>query len=223
AGNLLWAWVDTVPGKQEIEAIEVDEEGYVYLAGSHHNGEDWDMLVMKLRQPLFITGKVTDSTGEAMENVPVTISGDTTLDVITDTGGYYGIEFYNGGTYTVSPNLPGWGFTPSSRTYSPLASRMLGQDFTDGRWTGAGEARPPAAFSLDLLEDYVLYSVPSRLHVVVGIYDASGRLLKSVVDGVHEPGAFKAEWKEGIPNGVYFVRLSAGDHTETKKAVLLTR
>ncbi|MBN2380747.1 hypothetical protein JXM67_13190, partial [candidate division WOR-3 bacterium] len=29
AGNLLWAWVDTVPGKQEIEAIEVDEEGYV--------------------------------------------------------------------------------------------------------------------------------------------------------------------------------------------------
>jgi len=226
AGNMLWAWIDTVEGKQEIEAIEVDEEGYIYLAGSHHNGENWDILVMKVRQPLTITGRVTDSAGTPMEAVPVLLSGDTTVEVLTDTGGYYGIEVYNGGSYTVSPNLHSWVFEPPSHTYTPLAHREFEQDF-EGRWTGIEESPLDLVFDLQVAGNRILYSVPYLTHVKIGVYDVAGRLVKCIVNEKVKPGKYSEEWKgkdevgRTLASGIYFVKMMTEDFEKTTKIVIL--
>jgi hypothetical protein len=219
AGNMLWSWVNVQEGKQEIEAVEVDEEGFIYLAGSHHNGEDWDMLVMKLRQPLVITGRVTDSTGKAMENVTVSVIGDTTLEVFTDTGGYYGIEVCNGGSYTVFPDLPGWSFEPSTYEYSPLAHRMLSQDFSNGRYVSVEESNEIAFFNLEASPRTVSFSLPGSTHVNLILYDASGRRISVLANGFYHVGGHRLRIP-GLSPGVYFVKMKADIYEETKKVVI---
>jgi hypothetical protein len=225
AGKMLWSWVDTLEGKQEIEAIEVDEEGYIYLAGSHHNGANWDMLVMKIRQPLTISGRVTDSTGKPMEDFPVFLSGDTTVEVLTDTGGYYTIEVYNGGSYTVSPNLPNWTFEPSSRTYSPLAHRMFDQDFENGRWTGVGEdtyIRPSPYWKLissvgpQIVLKYSGY--PQGSHACFAVFDATGRKVDEIKSNT---SSGIAAWGKCYGPGVYFIREVSGNLSVTRKVILV--
>jgi len=231
AGRMLWSWVYEMEGDQEIEGIEVDDAGYVYLAGSHHNGVNWDMLVMQVRQPLIITGRVTDSVGSSMENIRVVLTGDTTVEVRTDTGGYYGIEVYNGGDYTVSPDLPGWMFLPPAYTYSPLAHREFNQNFS-GEWTGVEEDDVPIDFNLQVMETRILYSVPYLTKVKIAVYDVSGRMVYEVVDGEVEPGKHCLDWKgcdhasRSIASGIYFIKMTAArtdndDYKKTTKIVVL--
>jgi|GEM_PF-2164562 len=223
AGNMLWGWVDTLEGKQQIESIEVDSDGYIYLAGSHHNGENWDMLVMKVRQPLTITGRVTDSADASMEGITVSLTGDTTVEVLTDTGGYYGIEVYNGGSYTVSPNLHSWVFEPSSHTYTPLAHRMWDQDFENRRWTGVGEdtyIRPSPYWELissvgpQIVLQYFNY--PQGFNV--SIFDASGCRVEEIHSATQSGTLI---WGENQHPGVYFVQVRSGESIENMKVVLV--
>jgi len=219
AGNMLWAWVDTLEGRQEIEGIEVDEEGYIYLAGSHHNGENWDMLVMKVCQPLTISGRVTDSTGTPMEAIPVSLTGDTTVEVLTDTGGYYSIEVYNGGSYALSPNLPNWSFDPASYTYSPLAHREFDQDFANGRWTGISEQPTPLSPTLDVSYSSIRFALSSDSPVKVTIYDTAGREVAVLAVWNCAAGSYYLSLPN-LESGVYFVRLQTNSLTISKKVIV---
>lgn len=222
AGNMLWGWVDTLEGNQEIEGIEVDADGYVYLAGSHYNGSNWDMLVMKVRQPLTITGRVTDSTGAPMEGITVSLTGDTMVEAVTDTGGYYLIEVYNGGEYTVSPNLSNWTFEPSSRSYSPLAYREMDQDFENGRRSGTAEEsmESPAYWKLiSSVGPQVVLEYSNCLRGFnVSIFDPLG----CKVDEIHaaDPSG-SLTWGQGVSPGVYFIRADSNPPPSVQKAVLI--
>jgi len=222
AGKMLWSWMDTLEGKQEIKAIEVDEEGYIYLTGSHHNGDNWDMLVMKVRQPLTITGRVTDSTGKPMEDFPVSLSGDTTVEVLTDTSGYYSIEVYNGGSYTLSPNLPGWTFSPASHTYSPLAYREFDQDFADGRWTEIAEPPIKQSPSWELTSSVgsqivLKYSgYPQGSHACFAVFDATGRKVDEIKSNT---SSGIVAWGKCYGPGVYFIREVSGNPSVTRKVI----
>jgi hypothetical protein len=61
----------------------------------------------------------------------------------------------------------------------------------------------------------------------ITIYDAAGRRVRTLVDGVRTPGAYRATWNgrdehgRAVASGVYFVRLEASGVTETRKIVLL--
>ncbi len=217
AGTMLWSWVDTVPGLQEIEAIEVDKDGYIYLAGSHHNGTDWDALVMKIRQPLTVTGNVTDSTGKAMWKIPVAVSGDTTLEVNTDNNGNYEITIYNGGNYTIRPNLPGYGFEPAQRTYTPLAHREWNQDFDNGHWTAVSEQEVTGAPTLEVKGSLVCFSIPGNREGTLSIYSSSGRLVKRMTVN----GEASVDLSPFLCSGIYFVMLEVEKTHITRKWVLL--
>ena len=73
----------------------------------------------------------------------------------------------------------------------------------------------------------ITYSLPSRSQVTVRVYDASGRPVATLVDGVKDGGSYVARWDghDGhgakVASGVYFVRLQAGGEVLTRKAVLL--
>ncbi len=227
AGNMLWSWVDTINGKQRIEAIDLDKQGYIYLAGAHHNGTDWDMLLMKIAQPLTITGRVTDSTNSPMKNISVEITGDSTVEVTTDTAGFYSITVYNGKNYTLSPKLAGWSFEPPSYTYTPLSHREFKQNFTNGRWTAISEdiSPLPSNFDIQITNNQIVYSIPYSIHVKLNLYNLSGCLVTKLLDKDLQAGshtlALKIQNNPNYPSGIYFVRFITKDYTATEKILLL--
>ncbi len=74
----------------------------------------------------------------------------------------------------------------------------------------------------------IIYSLKERSHVSLKIYDASGRLVKTLVDGVRDAGENKRiVWRghndsgEPVSSGVYFCRLTAKGFNASKKLVLM--
>jgi len=73
----------------------------------------------------------------------------------------------------------------------------------------------------------IRFTVAEKGNVSLSIFDASGRLVRSLVDGVSEAGSQEITWdgrdnsNRPVSSGVYFYRLSAGKFNESKKMVLL--
>jgi len=71
------------------------------------------------------------------------------------------------------------------------------------------------------------YSVAAAGRVRMEIYDATGRQVRTLIDGPHGPGNYRASWDgandDGSPagSGVYFLRFSSGDAVSSRKLVLL--
>ena len=66
------------------------------------------------------------------------------------------------------------------------------------------------------------YSLPAAGAVALEVYDITGRLIKTLVDGHHEPGLYQVRWDtKNQASGIYFCRLNVGGFTDTKKMVLL--
>ncbi len=62
----------------------------------------------------------------------------------------------------------------------------------------------------------------NRSATKLAVYDLSGRLVQGLVNGPYAAGEHSVLWNaEGLPGGVYLVRLEAGLQTNTSKAVLL--
>jgi carboxypeptidase T len=66
-----------------------------------------------------------------------------------------------------------------------------------------------------------------RMKTTLNVYDRSGRMVRTLVDGYRPPGSYPIHWDgrgddgRRIPSGVYLCRLVAGSHEETIKMVLL--
>ena len=76
----------------------------------------------------------------------------------------------------------------------------------------------------------IQYGIPpsDRMSLVtMNVYDTLGRRVRTLVDGDHGPGTYRAVWDakdhRGIPvaSGVYFYRISWNGKSETKRMVLL--
>jgi hypothetical protein len=68
----------------------------------------------------------------------------------------------------------------------------------------------------------IQYWLPERSKVSLAIYDMLGDKISTLVDKVEEPGMKKATFNgEKCSNGIYYYRLTIGDHRETKKMVLM--
>ncbi|TET44397.1 T9SS type A sorting domain-containing protein [candidate division TA06 bacterium] len=71
------------------------------------------------------------------------------------------------------------------------------------------------------------YQLTEPAHTTLRIYDTSGSLVRTLVDGSMEAGNHVARWdgRDGngspVPSGVYFYMLKPGDYTAAKKLLLL--
>ncbi len=65
------------------------------------------------------------------------------------------------------------------------------------------------------------YDLPSRVRVVLSIYDVRGREVARPVDGIEEQGTHRAGWGGTVPSGVYFFRLQAGGENRIGKLSVL--
>ncbi|MBI4720536.1 MAG: M36 family metallopeptidase [Chitinivibrionia bacterium] len=101
--------------------------------------------------------------------------------------------------------------------------------------TGIGEQATPASFALhpnlpNPFNPYTLigYDVPAGGgEVTLRVYDVSGRLLRTLVDGPQSPGTKTASWDgtnergERVASGVYFCRMTAPGYVGQRKLILL--
>ncbi len=71
------------------------------------------------------------------------------------------------------------------------------------------------------------YGVQTRNKASLKVYDSSGRLVKTLVDGDRPAGSYSVTWNgkdesgSQLPSGIYFCRLRAGDATATRKMILI--
>ncbi|HLL71933.1 MAG TPA: M36 family metallopeptidase [Pyrinomonadaceae bacterium] len=78
-----------------------------------------------------ISGRVTDSGGNGVAGIQITLSGTTTATTNTDANGNYSFpNLVAGGSYTVTPTTPGFDYTPPSRTYNNLNANVTDANFS---------------------------------------------------------------------------------------------
>jgi hypothetical protein len=73
---------------------------------------------------------------------------------------------------------------------------------------------------------FVRYSLAAEGRVTLRVHDLTGRVVKTLADGVLRPGRYSLNWSgtddrgRELARGVYFCRFSAGDYRATEKLVL---
>ena len=73
----------------------------------------------------------------------------------------------------------------------------------------------------------VSYQLAQQGRVSLAVYDALGRVVCGLVDGVEEPGYYTVDWHglddrgRKVPAGVYFVRLNTDNYQHVQKTILL--
>ncbi|HYW68757.1 MAG TPA: FlgD immunoglobulin-like domain containing protein, partial [bacterium] len=73
----------------------------------------------------------------------------------------------------------------------------------------------------------IAYHVPHESEVTIRVYDVSGRVVTTLVDGMSEPGRHVAVWNgrndqgEAVGSGIYFCSMEAPDFHESTKMTLL--
>ena len=67
----------------------------------------------------------------------------------------------------------------------------------------------------------IRYSLSTASHVSLKVFDILGKEMAVLVNERKEAGSFSYQWNTtGLPSGVYFYRLQAGNNTATKKLIL---
>ena len=128
-------------------------------------------------------------------------------------------EFAMPGAYTVSLTATG----PCGDVTTVMADLV-----TVTGLSGTGDVTP-ARFGL--AQNYpnpfnplttISYSLERTTAVRLEVYDATGRLVDVLVDGVRAAGAYSVVWQPTErPSGVYFARLLAGEQSATMRMVLV--
>jgi hypothetical protein len=68
----------------------------------------------------------------------------------------------------------------------------------------------------------VSYSVGSHQHVSIKVYNIAGREVATLVDESKSAGQYRLTFDAGnLAGGVYFIRLSACEFVDMKKALLV--
>jgi photosystem II stability/assembly factor-like uncharacterized protein len=66
------------------------------------------------------------------------------------------------------------------------------------------------------------FALPHSGYIYLKVHNVLGEEVATLIDGDHDAGTFKATWDaSGLPSGVYFYRLTAGDFTQTRQMLLL--
>jgi hypothetical protein len=68
----------------------------------------------------------------------------------------------------------------------------------------------------------IRYDVPVRSRVSIAIYDARGRHVATLVDGMQPAGTHQARWQAvDVPSGIYLCRMTAAAFASTRKLTVL--
>ncbi len=131
----------------------------------------------------------------------------------------------------------------STNTRACLLSKVLATDFSlpapyPGCFNSGTDAPVVAAsrFGFDLSQAMpnpfrdatsIRFSVPTRTHVSIEVYNVLGQKVRQLVDETLEGNSYVRDWDgradtgAAVSSGIYFYKMVAGDYTATRKAVVL--
>jgi outer membrane protein assembly factor BamB len=67
----------------------------------------------------------------------------------------------------------------------------------------------------------ISFSIPVEAHVVIDIYDITGRLMQKLANETYSAGNHAVDWDaENLREGIYFCKLTAGTRTLTRKLIV---
>lgn len=67
----------------------------------------------------------------------------------------------------------------------------------------------------------IAFGVPRSSHVILKLYNFLGQEIQTLVNEQLHPGQFEVQWHaDGMPSGVYFYRIQAGDFSESRMLLL---
>jgi hypothetical protein len=76
-------------------------------------------------------------------------------------------------------------------------------------------------------ETELIFSIPVKSFVTAKLYDASGRMIKTIASGEFTPGTHRLRWDGRdalglkVPSSVYFIRIEAGKFSSTRKITVI--
>jgi hypothetical protein len=71
-------------------------------------------------------------------------------------------------------------------------------------------------------ETSISYTLSHDAQVILSVYDLSGRLVETLVDGQQHPGEFLVSWSaHSLPSGMYIARLMVDGESFTQKMMFM--
>jgi uncharacterized repeat protein (TIGR03803 family) len=86
-----------------------------------------------------ISGQVVNTFGAGVSGVTMTVSGTQTGSTVTNSSGNYSFTLGGGGSYTVTPTLTGYVFTPPSQTFNNLSANQTANFTASVSYTISGQ------------------------------------------------------------------------------------
>ena len=66
-----------------------------------------------------------------------------------------------------------------------------------------------------------MYHLPQNGVITLKIYNLAGQSVEILYNGYQTAGEHKVQWQaEGLPSGMYFIKLYSGKFSEIKKIIL---
>ncbi len=183
-------------------------------------------------------------TGDATSVTGTLTTSDPDVTINDGSGSFGDIAALNFGDNSASPFLVTIGASPTD----PIVEFDLHVSSTDSRYdsydvltlvldlsgTGIDDGELPTMFALrqnspNPFRDgtAMAFNLPTAARTKISVYNVAGRKIATVVDREFPAGRHSVEWNGTdsagghVPAGIYFYRLEAGNHTSTKKMIVL--
>ncbi len=179
-----------------------------------------------LQSSSMLTGTATGAALSIGSTSEWTVTGTSTLTVLTDPTGISGLTMTNiignGNVVYYNSALAG-NSCLQGRTYTLVNGGILtpsgGASVNPGGMPGFVLAQnQPNPFSG---ATSIGFQIPSRSYVSLRIYDPAGRQVATLVDGLCDAGSHQAAFVAGaLPSGVYYCRLLAGGRTQSRSLII---
>jgi len=156
---------------------------------------------------------------------------DTTIIKYTSLGEYGTDDIHIGRYHTGNPNYSFKGGLDEIRIYSRALSESEVNDIYNQVTAVEENEIGELPTNYYLAQNYpnpfnpstkITYSIPQSSKVVIKVFDLLGNEIETLVNEEKTTGTYEITWyATGLPSGVYFYRIQAGDFIQTKKMVLM--
>ena len=198
--------ISTAGNDQEYPSIAFDGTNYLVVWQDERNG------------PADIYGAKVSTSGTVLDTFPVsTQSGDQLSPAIAKGSGNQVLVVYSG-------------WTDSINGHPANTVRIWGKFL---QFTGIEEKHNPDLMKVSIYPNpfttftTIRYSISTRGGVSVKIYDVSGRVVKTLVNGEQGQGHYTIRWDgtdnkgKRLSSGIYFIKFNADKLNQTKKVILM--
>jgi hypothetical protein len=210
-----WSYLMIAPGGQyELEFVDLDNTGHPYLV-FNPAGTDSFLVYWGSNAASVARFRVAGDLGNGWSThlIAANVDSDDKQELLID--------------FRASPNPNSSEYGPGGQdelwVFESTTALDVEPGVTDARSVALGPSYPNPSFSLSRIE----YTLPTAGPVTLRLYDVTGRVVRTLVDGKVDAGRHQAEWDgrdaqgHTLPAGAYFYKLHAGGRSETRRVVRL--